>query len=112
MYCIAKYPEVQKKCFDEIVNVIGTDKHRSITVADLNDLHYLENVVKESMRIFPPVPLYGRITTEETEISKLHFLLIKLRIEKLIFNFRRKAISGRLGTFVSHLFYESQSGLF
>lgn len=50
---IAKYPEVQEKVYEECSNVLADTE--SISVQDLNQLNYLENVIKESMRMYPPV---------------------------------------------------------
>lgn len=69
-YNIAKYPDVQRKCFEEIRSVIGSTMHKKpLTLQDLSNLPYLELVIKEAMRMYPPVPLIGREILEETTIS-------------------------------------------
>ncbi|XP_037029638.1 cytochrome P450 4d1-like [Bradysia coprophila] len=68
LYNIAKKPEVQQKCFDEIRDIFGNDKTRPTEMKDLNDLHYLELVIKETLRLYPSVPLIGRHITEEVEL--------------------------------------------
>jgi cytochrome P450 family 4 len=78
MYNLAKHPEIQQKVFDEIRNVIGDDKEKSVTQKDLNDLNYLELVIKESLRLFPPVPFYGRKMTETIDISEFTFCLVQI----------------------------------
>ena len=70
LYNLAKYPEVQQKAFDEIRNVIGDDVNQPVTQKILNDLHYLELVIKESLRLYPSVPYFGRKIRENVEISK------------------------------------------
>ncbi|XP_073400491.1 cytochrome P450 4A4-like isoform X1 [Dendrobates tinctorius] len=54
LYCMAKYPEPQEKCREEIREVLGD----RITVdwEDLGKLPYTTMCIKESMRLFPPVP--------------------------------------------------------
>ncbi|PSQ47873.1 hypothetical protein BRD15_06395 [Halobacteriales archaeon SW_6_65_15] len=42
------------------------------TVADVGDLPYLERVVKESMRLYPPVPGIVREPVEDDEIGGYH----------------------------------------
>lgn len=69
LYNISKYSEVQQKAFEEIRKVIGDDTRKEITLKDLNELHYLELVIKETLRLFPAVPFIGRKITEDTVIS-------------------------------------------
>lgn len=61
---------IQEKCYNEIIQIIGNDRKKSITYAELNQLSYLEKVIKETLRIFPSVPLFARYVKEETTISK------------------------------------------
>ncbi|KAI8115367.1 Cytochrome P450 4d2 [Lucilia cuprina] len=68
LYLISRHPEVQQKIFEEIVEVIGSDKERPVTLRDLGELKYLECVIKESLRLYPPVPLIGRYFTEDVVI--------------------------------------------
>lgn len=69
LYNIAKHPHVQRKLVEEVNEVIGQDKSTPVTLLMLNDLQYLDLVLKESMRLFPPVPMVARTITEETTIS-------------------------------------------
>lgn len=67
LYHLSRNPEVQNKVFEEIVNILGTtDKNSYFNYQILQDLKYLEMVIKESLRITPPVPLIGRELTEPT----------------------------------------------
>lgn len=70
LYNIAKHPEVQEKCFKEIRTVFGNDKTAPTTLSQLNDLHYLEMVIKETLRLFPSVPFIGRFALEDIELCK------------------------------------------
>lgn len=71
LYNLAKHPEIQAKAFEEIKSVIsGND----LTLKDLNNLQYLELVIKETMRLYPPVPFIGRKMKEDTVISKKSLL--------------------------------------
>ena len=72
-YNIAKHPEVQQKVFDEIVSVFGNDLKKQATISDLNDLKYLDLVIKETLRLHPSVGLFGRKALEEVEISKNNY---------------------------------------
>lgn len=72
LYLIAKHPEVQKKLIEEIREVIGNDTTKPLTQQMLNNLHYLDVVIKESLRLYPSVPIYARKMTEDTKISKFN----------------------------------------
>ncbi|CAB3243897.1 unnamed protein product [Arctia plantaginis] len=64
---LAKYPEVQEKLYQELYDVFG-DSERPLVKEDLMKLKYLGRVVKESLRLFPPVPLIIRKVLEDTKL--------------------------------------------
>ncbi|XP_053602841.1 cytochrome P450 4c3-like [Plodia interpunctella] len=64
---LAKYPEIQEKVFDELYDIYG-DSDRPLIKEDLTKMKYLERVVKESLRLFPPVPFIIRKIIEETKL--------------------------------------------
>lgn len=68
LFNIAKHPEIQQKVFEEMRQVL--DRQRVHTLKDLNELRYLELVIKESMRMFPPVPFIGRKLKKDVVVSK------------------------------------------
>ncbi|XP_055594219.1 cytochrome P450 4c3-like [Uranotaenia lowii] len=69
LYSLGKYPDIQQKVYNEIVSVIGEDKSTPVTLSTLNDLRYLELVIKESLRMFPPVPFISRNTLKEVQLG-------------------------------------------
>ncbi|XP_035459320.2 cytochrome P450 4d2 isoform X1 [Spodoptera frugiperda] len=60
---LGKYPEIQDKVYQELCEVFEDD--RMLVKEDLMKLKYLERVVKESLRLFPPVPLIIRKVLED-----------------------------------------------
>ncbi|KAM6440600.1 cytochrome P450 4V2 [Liasis olivaceus] len=67
IYLLACHPEIQRKVHSELDEVFGnSDRH--MTMDDLKKLRYLECVIKEVLRLFPSVPLIGRILNEECYI--------------------------------------------
>ena len=47
------------------------DEDRSISINELGLLKYTECVIKETLRLFPPVPMYAREITEDCVIGLL-----------------------------------------
>ncbi|XP_043949541.1 probable cytochrome P450 4d14 isoform X1 [Drosophila biarmipes] len=69
LYLLARHPEVQARAFQEIRDVLGDDKSTPVTMQQLGELKYLECVIKESLRLFPSVPLIGRHITQDTVLD-------------------------------------------
>ena len=70
-YLLSQHPEVETKLLTELQEVLGD---RVPTVEDLSQLRYTEMVVKESMRLYPPVWTIWREAKEECEIGGYHVL--------------------------------------
>ncbi|XP_065891973.1 cytochrome P450 4B1-like [Dysidea avara] len=63
LYCLAKYPEHQEKCRSEVKELLSNKD--DVTWEDLNKLVYTSMCIKESMRMYPPVPLYSRQLSQD-----------------------------------------------
>ncbi|CAF4209047.1 unnamed protein product [Adineta steineri] len=64
-FMIASHPQVQQKLHEEMDRVFGDDLDRPCTIEDLNELEYLECVIKESLRLYPSVPFIAREVQED-----------------------------------------------
>lgn len=69
LYNLAKYPEIQQKVFDEARHELGDDPEKTVTMQQLNNLSYLELVIKESLRLYPSVPIFGRKVNKNLTIG-------------------------------------------
>lgn len=58
---------IQQKTYEDIIAVMGDRTY--FTHEDLNNMKYLDCVVKEGLRLYPPVPLIGRATISEIDIG-------------------------------------------
>ncbi|GBP52040.1 Cytochrome P450 4C1 [Eumeta japonica] len=56
---LAKYPDVQDRVYRELCDLFGKS-NRQLEKQDLPKLLYTERVIKESLRLFPPVPVITR----------------------------------------------------
>ncbi|XP_063544883.1 cytochrome P450 4C1-like [Cydia strobilella] len=62
---LSRYPDVQDKVYQELQEVFG-ESERAVTAEDLPKLTYLEAVIKESLRLYPPVPVVVREVHSDT----------------------------------------------
>jgi cytochrome P450 len=65
-YLLSQYPQVRIKLQDEIRSVLGG---REPTTDDLAKIPYLDWVLDESMRLYPPAWLQMRFVSKESEID-------------------------------------------
>lgn len=76
---LAMHPEYQERVFEE-VKLIFPDKTTDnfVNYDDLNNLEFTERVIKETMRLFPAVPVMARNATSAFDLSKLQYLVALL----------------------------------
>ncbi|KAE8610092.1 hypothetical protein XENTR_v10012012 [Xenopus tropicalis] len=67
LYCIAKYPEHQQKCREEITELLGD--RETMEWGDLGQIPYTTSCIKESLRLYPPVPIIGRRLSKSITFS-------------------------------------------
>ncbi|XP_075971067.1 cytochrome P450 4d8-like [Anticarsia gemmatalis] len=64
---LARHPEIQEKVYQELTQVFG-DSKRPVQFEDLHHLKYLECVIKESLRLYPPAPFVLRKIDKDLEL--------------------------------------------
>jgi cytochrome P450 len=67
LYTLAKRPDIQQKLAEEIIGVIGKD--RAPTPEDIDKMPYLFNVLRESLRFYPPIPYVFRRASQDVELG-------------------------------------------
>ncbi|KAJ2947943.1 hypothetical protein O0L34_g9735 [Tuta absoluta] len=70
-YCLmllANNKDVQNKIVAELDEIFG-DSDRPATIEDFSKMKYLECCIKESLRLYPPVPFVSRLIDDEVKLS-------------------------------------------
>lgn len=68
LFLLANHPECQEKCVNEL-NEIFNDNADLTSIKSLKEMRYLEMCIKETLRLYPTVPLIGRCLTENIKIG-------------------------------------------
>src|SRR5919112_4649117 len=77
-YLLSQYPDVEKKLHDEIDSVLGATDGRNgnpvsnkiPTAEDIPKLQYAEKVLRESMRLYPPVWTMGHYVGNDYSVGE------------------------------------------
>lgn len=64
LYILSQHSKIQQKVFEEQVEITNGDLKQLITYKDIQKMKYLDNVIKESLRINSTAVLFGRKITE------------------------------------------------
>jgi cytochrome P450 len=80
-FLLSQYPDIEKKLHDEIDSVLGTttdeDGHvvtKIPTPDDIPRLQYTEKILRESMRLYPPVWTMGRYVENDYNVGEYTIL--------------------------------------
>ncbi|XP_078404874.1 cytochrome P450 4V2-like [Cetorhinus maximus] len=68
LYLLGSHPDALKKVHEELDEVFG-NSDRPATMEDLKNLQFLQCIIKESLRLFPSVPIFGRTLLEECHVG-------------------------------------------
>ncbi|XP_072763518.1 cytochrome P450 4C1-like isoform X2 [Anoplolepis gracilipes] len=72
IFMLANFPEIQEKVYKELWEIYRTETPESVLIKyeDLSHMNYLECVIKETMRLFPTIPVVSRCLTEDVKIEE------------------------------------------
>ncbi|XP_069704241.1 cytochrome P450 4C1-like isoform X1 [Periplaneta americana] len=68
LWALAKHQDIQEKVVCELDSILG-DSDRDAQFSDLQEMKYLEQVIKETMRLYPSVPIFLRKLDQDVEID-------------------------------------------
>jgi len=69
-YVLAAYPDVEEKLIAEIDGITGGDPDYDLQYDDLMSLTYTTQVIKETMRIYPPMPVTIRRSLKDGMLGR------------------------------------------
>lgn len=69
--------DVQQRVYEEQQAIFGGDMERDCTFADTLQMNYLERVICETLRMFPPVPIIARKTGEDVKLPSGPYTVAK-----------------------------------
>lgn len=71
------HPEYQEKVYEEIQNILPANQ-TTVTADVINQLSYTDRLIKETLRLFPTIPIITRIARNEMKIGSKSFRFSKL----------------------------------
>ncbi|CAL1685468.1 unnamed protein product [Lasius platythorax] len=77
IFMLANFPDIQEKVYAELWEIYGTRTPQStpIKYEHLQHMNYLDRVIKETLRIFPTIPIFSRQLKEDLKMGE--FILPK-----------------------------------
>lgn len=68
------YKDIQEKVWNEQCEIFGNSK-RAPTFKDTLEMKYLERVILETLRMFPPVPMIAREVRKDTKLVTGNYII-------------------------------------
>lgn len=72
LYALGHNPKHQARVQEELDRIFADDPSRQVKPSDLNEMEYLEQCLKEAMRIYPTVPMIARQLLTDVELEGGH----------------------------------------
>jgi cytochrome P450 family 4 len=69
LYLLSQHPKAQQKAFEEVSRIVGNNLNDDPTYNQLLEMKYLEYCIKETLRLYPAVPMYGRNLDEDIDLD-------------------------------------------
>uniref|UniRef100_A0A1I8MIN3 Uncharacterized protein n=1 Tax=Musca domestica TaxID=7370 RepID=A0A1I8MIN3_MUSDO len=68
LYELARHPEIQKKARENVKDVLKTHGN-NFTYENIREMHYLKQVIKETLRLHPPAPYTVRVCRQPCSLT-------------------------------------------
>lgn len=83
---LAEHTDIQTLARQEVDEILN-ETNGKLTYSAIQKFSYLERCIKESLRLYPSVPIIGRKITEDIKLSKQSHQIIKFFRKKYYNNF-------------------------
>jgi cytochrome P450/NADPH-cytochrome P450 reductase len=84
MYYLLQNPDVLAKAAAEVDRVFGTDLSVKPTVKQVNALGYVQQILKESLRMWPTAPAFSLLPYQDEVVAGKYFLRARSQITLLL----------------------------
>ncbi|XP_044730922.1 cytochrome P450 4C1-like isoform X2 [Chrysoperla carnea] len=85
---LANHQDVQNRIYEEQLTIFN-DSKRKATYDDLQNMEYLERCIKESLRLYPPVPMIGRLIEEDIVLKKNYVIPAGIYVGIMLYDLHR-----------------------
>ncbi|KAJ8922743.1 hypothetical protein NQ315_007778 [Exocentrus adspersus] len=69
------HQDIQDKVFEELKEIFQGDLQRPVTFNDTVQMKYLERVILETLRMYPPVPIIARLLNEDVKLPTQDYVI-------------------------------------
>ncbi|XP_037714134.1 probable cytochrome P450 4ad1 [Drosophila subpulchrella] len=69
LYTLSRHPEIQSKAFEEQQRIFGNNLSGEADLVSLDQMVYLELIIRETLRLYPSVPLIARTNRKPIDIN-------------------------------------------
>ena len=84
LYYLLNNPDVLSRAYAEVDRVLGSDPSAKISYAQVNQLTYISQILKESLRLWPTAPMIALYPYEDTQIGGKYKIRKNQQISLLI----------------------------
>ncbi|ODM93475.1 Cytochrome P450 4C1 [Orchesella cincta] len=83
-FMLGNHPELQDKVHDEMKEIFGDNRTPEITLDDLSRMTYLDQCIKETLRVYPSVPLLLEEGEHDVELEPDLIIPARVRVRSCL----------------------------
>jgi cytochrome P450/NADPH-cytochrome P450 reductase len=83
-YYLLNNPDVLARAYDEVDRVLGTDLSVKPTMKQVNALTYVQQILKEALRLWPTAPAFGLLPYKDEVIGGRYLLKARAQVMLLL----------------------------